>query len=629
VPSDLYVGTTDRQPYILINAPVFRDGRIDHALNIAVRATHLSTLLARTRLPPDWTGSIIDRQDRVVARSRDHERFVGQTATEPVRLNAQGEEGSFRGTTLDGTSVWAAYVRLPHWGWRAAVGVPEAVVRAPLRQSALYLGAGGVLAVALSVLMALVYGRRLARSIGALSGMAGDVGRTAGLAPVMTPVREVNRVAASLAASSTSLQRSLAERDLAQAELQRLNEGLEARIQAEVAARQEAQATALHAQRMQALGQLAGGVAHDFNNVLQAARGCAATIEKRADDPATVRRFARLFLDASERGVSVTRRLLAFAQQNDLRAEAIDLPTLFSGLQEMLSHTLGTHISVHVALPPHIPPALADKGQLETVLVNLATNARDAMPGGGSLTFSASVEAVAADRAEPGGPDPGTYVRLLVSDTGSGMDGAVLARATEPFFTTKGRGQGNGLGLAMARGFAEQSGGRLQIESEAARGTTVSIWLPLAAHAAAAPTRAMPTPAMPPATLDRSMLRPRVLLVEDEDIVREVLVTQLEGEGYEVLPAPHAQAALDLLAQVGRVDALVTDLNMPGMNGLDLIRTVRGQGMSMAAVLLTGNAENGTPLALEGALTQNFSLLRKPVLGSDLTDRIVAMTQAT
>lgn len=149
--SDLYVGTTDRQPYILIDAPVVRDGRIDFALNIAIRARHLSTLLNGTLVSESWTASIVDRQDKVIARSREHERFVGRTVSEPLRVNAQGQEGSFRGVSLEGTPVWAAYVRLPEWGWLAAVGVPEEVIQAPLRQSALYLGVGGLLAVSLSV----------------------------------------------------------------------------------------------------------------------------------------------------------------------------------------------------------------------------------------------------------------------------------------------------------------------------------------------------------------------------------------------------------------------------------------------------------------------------------------------
>ncbi len=621
--SDLYVGTTDRQPYVLLNAPVFLNGEVAFALNVAVRAQHLASLLSGHRMPPGWVVSILDRQDRIVARSEEHDRFVGQLANAALRANTEGAEGSVRSVNVAGVPVWGAYVRLPEWDWRVAIGVPEAVLGPPLRQSMLYLGGVGVLAIGLSIAAALLYGRRLARSVGVLSRLAAQVGRSPALPPISSSVREVDQVGAALIEASAKLQASVAQRDRAQADLRRLNEELEARVEAEVLAREEAQAKAVHAQRIQALGQLAGGIAHDFNNVLQATRGCAATIEKRANDPDAVRRFAQLILTASARGTSVTRRLLAFAQQGDLRAEFVNLPDLLAGLQEILSHTLGSHIAVQVALPPQLPHLFADKGQLETVLVNLATNARDAMRDGGSLTFSASAEGVTGKATAPAGLRPGRYLRLAVADTGTGMDAATLARASEPFFTTKARGAGTGLGLAMARGFAEQSGGALAIESRLGFGTTVHLWLPAMEQQASAeaPLATAPGHARP-------VTRPRVLLVEDEDIVREVVAAQLTDEGYEVLAASDAEAALAILDRAGKVDALVTDLNMPGMNGVELIRIVRTRGLSIPAVLLTGNAEDGTPLALEGAMTQNFSMLRKPVLGSDLADRLVALTLA-
>ncbi|WP_376091981.1 response regulator [Roseomonas sp. CCTCC AB2023176] len=620
--SDLYVGTTDRQPYVLLNAPVFRDGQVAYALNVAVRARHLATLLAPQRLPSGWAVSILDRTDRIVARSVEHDRFVGQLANAALRGTSEtADEGSLRTVNVAGVPVWGAYARLPGWGWRIAVGVPEAVLGAPLRQSLISLGVAGLLALGLSVAAALVYGRRLARPIQMLGRAAGQVGRVEVLPRIPGSIREVEQVSASLSEANAGLRASIAERDRAQSELRRLNEDLQARVEAEVSAREEAQARAAHAQRMQALGQLAGGIAHDFNNVLQATTGCAATIEKRATDPEAVRRFAALILTASARGSSVTRRLLAFAQRGDLRAEPVDASALLAGLQEILSHTLGSHIAIRLAVPPALPPVFADRGQLETVLVNLATNARDAMDGGGVLTFSASREVV-ADRAQPApaGLAPGEYVRLSVADTGTGMNTATLARAAEPFFTTKGLGQGNGLGLAMAKGFAEQSGGVLTIESAPGLGTTVALWLPV--------RRVEATGATPPAALAGPRpagSRPRVLLVEDEEVVREVLATQLADEGYEVLAVANAEEALAILGRLGAPDAMVTDLNMPGMNGIDLIRRLRAAGTAVPTVLLTGNAEDGASLALEGALTQSFSMMRKPVLGAELADRLASL----
>jgi len=229
-----------------------------------------------------------------------------------------------------------------------------------------------------------------------------------------------------------------------------------------------------HAQRMEALGQLAGGVAHDFNNVLQAVQSAARVITRRPNDAEAVTKMAQVASDAAERGIGVTQRLLSFARRADLRTEAVDAQALFASLREILSHTLGGGVEVRIELAPDLPKFETDRAQLETVLVNLATNARDAMAGAGVLTFAA------APSLDPTQLKPGAYIHISVGDTGKGMSGEVLERAAEPFFTTKPQGLGTGLGLAMARGFSEQSGGGLTIESAVGRGTTVHLWLPIA-----------------------------------------------------------------------------------------------------------------------------------------------------
>jgi PAS domain S-box-containing protein len=342
--------------------------------------------------------------------------------------------------------------------------------------------------------------------------------------------------------------RKTAEAALArsEAELRSLNEALEARVREEVAAREEAQARAAQSQRMEALGQLAGGVAHDFNNVLQAVAGGARLIEARNTDAERVRRLARMIAEAARRGASVTRRLLAFSRRADLRAEAVDAPALLEDMREILSHTLGAGIEVRIQAPAALPPLLADKGQLETVLVNLAANARDAMGGAGVITLSGIVEEVPRGGRGPAHPAAlkgGTYLRLSVADTGVGMDQATLARAAEPFFTTKPLGKGTGLGLAMARGFAEQSGGTLSIESSPGRGTTIRLWLPVAAAGALSDlglvTRDGPA--------GRRGERARVLLVDDEALVREITTEGLESAGYAVLSVGSAVEAVEFL----------------------------------------------------------------------------------
>jgi PAS domain S-box-containing protein len=410
-----------------------------------------------------------------------------------------------------------------------------------------------------------------------------------------------------------------------EAALRQVNEELEARVREEVAAREEAQGRLAQAQRMEALGQLAGGIAHDFNNVLQAVQGGARLLQGEPERVERVRRLATMVAEAAARGAAITRRLLAFARRADLRAEPVAPQELLGAMREMLRHTLGTGIEVRVQVAPGVPALLADKGQLETVLVNLAANARDAMSdsgaggGAGALVLSAVGESVAAGGGHPAALRPGAYVRLSVSDTGVGMDAATLARAVEPFFTTKPQGKGTGLGLAMARGFAEQSGGALQIESAPGRGTTVRLWFPVS-----------PTMERIAASLDEtwpwhSGAGVRVLLVDDEPLVREITAEGLEKAGYQVLSVESAADALEVLADGAGVDVLLTDLSMPGMDGLGLIAEAQRRRPGLPAILLTGFATDMAELAVGGALSGRFSLLRKPAEVKALAERIDAL----
>jgi PAS domain S-box-containing protein len=399
---------------------------------------------------------------------------------------------------------------------------------------------------------------------------------------------------------------------------QRINAELEQRVREEMAAREAAQQRAAHAERMHALGQIAGGIAHDFNNVLQAVSGGAALIERRPDDAERVLRNARMVLDAARRGAAITSRLLAFSRRGDLRAENVDVAALLTDMAEVLTHTLGGSVICKVDVPSGLPPLFADRGQLETVLVNLATNARDAMLSGGTLMLAADTEMVSIGLPHPAGLAAGGYVRIVVSDTGSGMDRTVLARVTEPFFTTKEPGKGTGLGLAMAKGFVEQSGGSLSIDSMPGQGTRIILWLPSATGTA-----------VNPPTVNRIAItgsdKPRVLLVDDDAIVRDVLTLSLEDSGYAVLTADSGAAALARLAAGERVDIIVSDLTMPAMDGLALIRAAQERRPGLPAVLLTGYAGDGAALAVGGAISGTFSLLRKPVSGTQLVDRINAL----
>ena len=418
--------------------------------------------------------------------------------------------------------------------------------------------------------------------------------------------------------TSTDISEIVAARDIsAQSQVQ-----LERLVEERTRDLHESQTALAHAQRLEALGQLAGGIAHDFNNIIQSVLGAATLAERKAEDPARVRQFARLINEAATRGGAITRRLLAFARRGDLRAESVDPADLLTGMQEILTHTLGATIPVRVELGTGLRPILADRGQLETVMVNLATNARDAMPGGGTMTLSADM--VVVTKAEPGGPAAlcaGAYVRFSLADTGTGMTEAVLARATEPFFTTKEVGKGTGLGLAMARGFAEQSGGGLSIASAPGRGTIVTMWLPVLAahHLPRLETEVRDSLAASAPALGH------ILMVDDDAFVRETLVQEMEDHGFTVTSAASGAEALQLLDADPDISVLLTDLSMPVMDGIALIRESQRRRPGLPALLLTGYATESAALAtgLDGSMT----LLRKPITGTTLA-RHVAMVIA-
>lgn len=396
----------------------------------------------------------------------------------------------------------------------------------------------------------------------------------------------------------------------AQEALQLLNQQLEERVRAAIAEREAAQATAAHAERMLALGQLAGGIAHDFNNVLQAITSAVGRLETRPESNETFSRALETISRAAARGSSVTERLLAFARRSTLKTEAIDITRALNDLARLLGQTLGAKVTVRLELEGRLPSLLADAGQLETALINLATNARDAMPDGGVLTFSAARDLVANGEARESFVPPGRYIRLTIRDTGLGMDEGTLRRATEPFFTTKAPGDGTGLGLSMAKGFAEQSGGGLAIRSMPGRGTIIDLWLPEADAGTEIAT----------ANEDANEAgRTHVLVVDDDELVLEALASELEVFGFAVSRAASAKEATGVFERRG-ADVLLTDLAMPHTDGITLVETLQAQQPDLPAILITGFSAD----RLERNHTARFRMLRKPVTGERLRCAIMA-----
>ena len=335
-------------------------------------------------------------------------------------------------------------------------------------------------------------------------------------------------------------------------------------------------------QKMEAIGQLTGGVAHDFNNLLSAVIGSLELLRKRIPKDERSLQLLDNAVQGAKRGAALTQRMLAFARRQDLKPEAVDVPALVYGIGDLLRRTLGPPLPLELDFPAELWPARADPNQLELAILNLAVNARDAMPQGGPIRIVARPATIeAADESFLGA---GRYLCLSVIDKGEGMDAATIARATEPFFTTKGVGKGTGLGLSMVHGFAEQLGGRLRILSEQGKGTTIEIWLS-AADAAVEKSVEDTIPAAEPVGP-----RLRILAVDDDALILMNTVAMLEDMGHVALEAPSGREALALL-EWESVDLIITDHAMPRMTGVQFARIVQEKTPDLPIILATGYAE--------------------------------------
>ncbi|QDM26343.1 PAS domain S-box protein [Tardiphaga sp. vice352] len=347
---------------------------------------------------------------------------------------------------------------------------------------------------------------------------------------------------------------------------------------------QQAQMALLQAQKMEAVGQLTGGVAHDFNNLLMAALGSLELLRKRMPDDPKLLRLLDNAVQAAQRGASLTQRMLAFARRQDLKPTPVDVPDLVHGMTDMLQRTIGPTIQIETHFPLGLARALIDANQLELALLNLAVNARDAMPEGGTITISGRE---AADESDVSGLEAARrYVCLSVTDTGEGMDARTVAKAMEPFFTTKGVGKGTGLGLSMIHGLAEQSGGRLILHSKEGVGTTAEIWLPVAEASQDAFRPLLEI--RPPAIRGRAL---SVLVVDDDPLVLQNVGAMLEDLGHRVSEVPSGADALRMLQSESGIDLVLTDHVMPGMTGLELVNAIRERWPSIRVVLATGYSQ--------------------------------------
>jgi PAS domain S-box-containing protein len=379
-------------------------------------------------------------------------------------------------------------------------------------------------------------------------------------------------------------------------------------IERDVTEQRTLEARLRQSDKMQALGTLAGGIAHDFNNLLTAILGSLELAGPKVADQPRVQRLIENARGAAERGASLTKRLLSFSRAHDLQARATDVSALIVGMSDLFGRSLGGLVTVRTELEDGLPAVQVDPDQLELAVLNLCINARDAMPEGGAITVATRRLDI---RGDPEIAD-GTYLGISVTDEGTGIPEEILRRVCEPFFTTKAVGQGTGLGLAMVFGLAQQSKGRLAIDSEVGRGTRVELALPFAAEA---PKPAEKTPGAAPVAGRRA----RVLIVDDDPQVRHVTASFLTGFGHSTAEAGGGEAALQHL-QRERFDIVVADLAMPGMSGIELAAEIRGRDPRLPVLILTGHAD-----AMQ--IPEDLPVLSKPFRSADLAARVATLIE--
>jgi signal transduction histidine kinase/CheY-like chemotaxis protein len=433
--------------------------------------------------------------------------------------------------------------------------------------------------------------RRPDGSIKSLVGVSSDI--------TARKVAEIERenLLAQLAAERTALAELTAT-------LEQRVEQRTADLMKEVAAREKAQEQLRQAQKMETIGQLTGGVAHDFNNLLMAVMGNLDLLRKRIPDDPRLHRLIDGAVQGAERGASLTQRLLAFARQQDLRAVPVDLRSLIQGMSDLLERSLGPRVALRLDIPQGLPAARVDANQLELAILNLAINARDAMPDGGSI----DIKVVQYQACNDPALKSGSYLKLSVIDTGVGMTSEILKRSIEPFFSSKPLGKGTGLGLSMVHGLAVQLGGALQLSSAVGKGTTATLVLPVATNAPEAES-----PARAAQKVNRSAV---ILFVDDDPLIAMSTTEMLEDLGHHVIGASSGLHALDIIRSEQPIDLMMTDHVMPGMTGIELAAASRQVRPSLPILLATGYAElpDGTQLDLPR--------LAKPYHQEQLRDRL-------
>ena len=579
-----------RVAHAVVTHPVTIDGGTLVAnVAVAILPSELQRLIDALRLPQGWVGVVLDTQRRVVARQPGGASMLGRETTLDVRQQlARGGEGAFEATSLDGAAVSGWFTTSPH-GWTYVAAMPRLQFGGYFDGATPRIIGGALVLLALALAGALWVSRSIAGAVVSLESMARELATGQPVAHRgTTGIRECDGVAAALAAASRTTRGARAE--------------LEQQVAQAVARTRDAEQQAERTRRVAAIGRLTGGVAHDVNNLLAVVSNSAHLVQGHADANPQLKSPVASILRAVDAGSRLTQQLMRFAARRPVAPKAFDVARALPELEDLLRNVVGRRIEVHAHAQPGTDAIVVDTAELELALVNLALNARDAMPAGGTLRLTVRN----ADDDETATLAPGRYVAIDVADDGRGFDAATAERVFEPFVSTKPFGEGTGLGLAQVHGFCRQAGGEVHLDSAPGRGTRITLLLPAAASAPAPGTQA-PRAGVAPDAL-ASM---RIAVVEDNDALGDTTAALLRSHGAEVVRLHDATAALEAVdaneRDGQRFDVVLSDVMMPGpIDGVDLARALTRRTPRVPVVLVSGYLRELDP-------DDGFEVLPKPV----------------
>jgi signal transduction histidine kinase len=608
------------EPFVFIAIPVpHPDGVGRWILGTFLDSRDFAEVVNEPGVPDDWIVSIVDRDGTHIRRSHLNSEYTGQPLVpELVRHIESRGTGTLLTISHEGLDLISTVAYARTSGWAAAVGLPLAKLEAPLWQSLRTLAFIGTALVVTALVLAFWVAGTLTRAFGALKRSAETLGRGEIVEPSASVIQEANVVIATMA----DVSHQLAER---RAELTALNDSLEAQVAErtaelvqQMAIREEKETQLRQLYKLDAIGKLTGGIAHDFNNMLAVVMSGLNLAKRRLDRGDTdIQKFLDGSLKGAENAASLTRRLLAFSRQQALSPESVDCNKLITNTASMLRRTLPENIEIETVLGGGLWRSHADVPGLENAILNLALNARDAMPSGGKLTIETSNthldDAYASDHADVAA---GQYVMIALTDTGIGIPADILADVYEPFFTTKAPGEGTGLGLSQVHGFIKQSNGHIKIYSEIDRGTIVKLYLPRQL------TESTPayTPARTGARVPKSQSNETILVVEDDADVRAATVAMLQELEYTVLEASGGVAGLEILDAHPEIALLMTDVVMPGMDGRQLATAATERRPDLRVLFTTGYTRNA--IVHHGVLDPDVSMIGKPYTLEALSQKV-------